>query len=78
MAAETADLLIHDARLLATVDDDGHEPRAYAPMTAAPIFDWLRSLYPRWTAAIDEEAEYLAAWVGLAAARRVQPQRDST
>ena len=35
-------------------------------MTAAPLFGWLQSLYPLWTAAIDEEAEYLAAWVGLA------------
>ena len=35
-------------------------------MTSAPLFGWLQSLYPLWTAAIDEEAEYLAAWVGLA------------
>ena len=41
--------------------------RAYPPMTSAPLFGWLQSLYPLWTAAIDEEAEYLAAWVGLAA-----------
>lgn len=40
--------------------------RAYTPMTAAPLFGWLQSLYPLWTAAIDEESEYLAAWVGLA------------
>jgi cytosine/adenosine deaminase-related metal-dependent hydrolase len=40
--------------------------RAYSPMTSAPLFGWLQSLYPLWTAAIDEEAEYLAAWVGLA------------
>jgi len=40
--------------------------RAYPPMTSAPLFGWLQSLYPLWTAAIDEEAEYLAAWVGLA------------
>jgi len=40
--------------------------RAYAPMTSAPLFGWLQSLYPLWTSAIDEEAEYLAAWVGLA------------
>ncbi len=40
--------------------------REYPPMTSAPLFGWLRSLYPLWTAAIDEEAEYLAAWVGLA------------
>ncbi len=35
-------------------------------MTSALLFGWLQSLYPLWTAAIDEEAEYLAAWVGLA------------
>ena len=40
--------------------------RAYRPMTSAPLFGWLESLYPLWTAAIDEEAVYLAAWVGLA------------
>ena len=40
--------------------------RAYSPMTSAPLFGWLQSLYPLWTAAIDEEAEYLAAWIGLA------------
>ena len=113
-----ADLLIHDAWLVATVDHDRRElpggwvaitdgfisgvggsndamppaakripaegclvtpglvnshhhlfqnlTRAYTPMTDAPLFGWLQSLYPLWTAAIDEEAEYLAAWVGLA------------
>jgi cytosine/adenosine deaminase-related metal-dependent hydrolase len=113
-----ADLLIHDAWLVATVDDARQElpggwvaitnglisgvggsddlapaaaerisaegclvtpglinthhhlfqnlTRAYTPMTAAPLFGWLQSLYPLWTAAIDEESEYLAAWVGLA------------
>ena len=40
--------------------------RAYRPMTAAPLFGWLQSLYPLWTKSIDEEAVYLAAWVGLA------------
>jgi cytosine/adenosine deaminase-related metal-dependent hydrolase len=40
--------------------------RAYPPMTSAPLFGWLQALYPLWTQAIDEEAEYLAAWVGLA------------
>ncbi|MED5361215.1 MAG: 8-oxoguanine deaminase [Actinomycetota bacterium] len=40
--------------------------RAYRPMTAAPLFGWLQSLYPLWTSSIDEEAVYLAAWVGLA------------
>jgi len=41
-------------------------PRAYTPMTSAPLFGWLQALYPLWTAAIDEESEFLAAWVGLA------------
>jgi len=40
--------------------------RAYTPMTSAPLFGWLQALYPLWTANIDEEAEYTAAWVGLA------------
>ncbi|MDE0873424.1 MAG: 8-oxoguanine deaminase [Acidimicrobiales bacterium] len=40
--------------------------RAYRPMTSAPLFGWLQSLYPLWTASIDEESMYLAAWVGLA------------
>ncbi len=40
--------------------------RAYPPMTGEPLFGWLQSLYPLWTAALDEEAEYHAAWVGLA------------
>ena len=39
--------------------------RAYPPMTTAPLFGWLRTLYPLW-AGIDEEAVYTAAWVGLA------------
>ncbi len=40
--------------------------RAYTPMTSQPLFGWLQSLYPLWTANIDEEAVYTAAWVGLA------------
>lgn len=40
--------------------------RAWGPMTSAPLFGWLETLYPTWTANIDEESEYLAAWVGLA------------
>lgn len=40
--------------------------RAYAPMTAAPLFGWLQALYPLWTANLDEEAVHTAAWVGLA------------
>ena len=40
--------------------------RAYTPMTSAPLFGWLQTLYPLWTAALDEEAVHVAAWVGLA------------
>ena len=39
--------------------------RAYRPMTSAPLFGWLKSLYPLWSH-IDEEAIYESAWVGLA------------
>jgi cytosine/adenosine deaminase-related metal-dependent hydrolase len=40
--------------------------RAYRPMTSAPLFGWLKELYPLWTANLDEEAVHVAAWVGLA------------
>lgn len=39
--------------------------RSYRPAVNASLFDWLTTLYPRW-AALDEEAAYLSAWVGLA------------
>ncbi len=39
--------------------------RAYPPMTSAPLFGWLQSLYPLWRR-LDEEAAYVSAWVGLA------------
>ncbi len=39
--------------------------RAWPPMTSKPLFGWLRTLYPQWRA-LDEEAAYLSAWVGLA------------
>jgi len=39
--------------------------RSYRPAVNASLFDWLSTLYPRW-AALDEEAAYLSAWVGLA------------
>jgi cytosine/adenosine deaminase-related metal-dependent hydrolase len=39
--------------------------RAYPPMTGAPLFGWLRSLYPLWRA-LDEESAHVSAWVGLA------------
>lgn len=38
--------------------------RAYAPVVNHTLFEWLTGLYPLWTG-IDEEASYLAAWVGL-------------
>ena len=112
-----ADLLLHDARLVATCDADRREidggwvavsgglisavggptdappeatqrldargclvtpglvnthhhlyqnlTRAYPPMTSAPLFGWLQTLYPLW-AGIDTEAVYVSAWVGLA------------
>ena len=111
------DLLIHNARLVATVDPDRRElaggwvaitdglisgvgastdpqppatatidatdclvtpglvnshhhlfqnlTRAFPPMTKAPLFGWLKTLYPLW-AAIDQEAVFTSAWVGLA------------
>jgi cytosine/adenosine deaminase-related metal-dependent hydrolase len=39
--------------------------RAHPPMTDKPLFGWLQSLYPLWTA-LDTEGAYLSAWVGLA------------
>lgn len=39
--------------------------RAWPPMTNAPLFGWLQSLYPLWSA-LDTESVYLSAWVGLA------------
>jgi cytosine/adenosine deaminase-related metal-dependent hydrolase len=39
--------------------------RAHPEMTEKPLFGWLRSLYPRWRA-LDTDAAYLSAWVGLA------------
>ncbi len=40
--------------------------RAWEPMTSKPLFGWLETLYPTWTDNLDEEAVFLAAWVGLA------------
>ncbi len=39
--------------------------RAYPPMTNAPLFGWLQTLYPLWRV-LDEEAAHVSAWVGLA------------
>lgn len=38
--------------------------RAYGPANRAGLFEWLRTLYPLWSR-LDEEAVYLAAYVGL-------------
>jgi cytosine/adenosine deaminase-related metal-dependent hydrolase len=39
--------------------------RAFPPMTTAPLFGWLETLYPLWRG-LDEEAAHVSAWVGLA------------
>jgi cytosine/adenosine deaminase-related metal-dependent hydrolase len=39
--------------------------RAYPPMTDKPLFGWLQSLYPLWSA-IDTESVYVSTWIGLA------------
>ncbi|MER6125739.1 8-oxoguanine deaminase [Streptomyces sp. NPDC001795] len=39
--------------------------RSYAPAVNASLFDWLTTLYPLW-AALDDEAVYVSAYVGMA------------
>ena len=39
--------------------------RAFPPMTNAPLFGWLQTLYPLWRA-LDEESANVSAWIGLA------------
>jgi len=39
--------------------------RSYAPAVNGTLFDWLTTLYPLW-AALDEEAAYVSAYVGMA------------
>jgi cytosine/adenosine deaminase-related metal-dependent hydrolase len=39
--------------------------RSYRPVVNGTLFEWLTGLYPLWSA-LDEEASYLSAWVGLA------------
>ena len=39
--------------------------RSYRPAVNGTLFQWLTTLYPRWSR-LDEEAAYLSAWVGLA------------
>ena len=34
-------------------------------MTSSALFNWLQTLYPLWRA-LDSEAAYLSAWIGLA------------
>jgi cytosine/adenosine deaminase-related metal-dependent hydrolase len=39
--------------------------RSFAPAVNGTLFQWLTTLYPRWSA-LDEEAAYVSAWIGLA------------
>lgn len=39
--------------------------RSFAPAVNGSLFDWLTTLYPLW-AALDEEASYVSAYVGMA------------
>jgi cytosine/adenosine deaminase-related metal-dependent hydrolase len=39
--------------------------RAFPPMSSAPLFGWLQTLYPLWRG-LDEEAAYVSGWIGLA------------
>ncbi len=39
--------------------------RSFRPAVNGTLFEWLTTLYPRW-AALDEEAAYVSAWIGLA------------
>lgn len=39
--------------------------RAYPPMTSAPLFGWLQTLYPLWST-LDEESAFVSAWIALA------------
>jgi cytosine/adenosine deaminase-related metal-dependent hydrolase len=39
--------------------------RAYPPMTDSPLFGWLTTLYPLWSA-LDTESVYVSTWIGLA------------
>ena len=38
--------------------------RAFPPMTNAPLFGWLQTLYPLWRS-LDEESAHVSAWIGL-------------
>lgn len=39
--------------------------RSYAPAVGGTLFEWLTTLYPLWSA-LDEEAAYVSAYVGMA------------
>src|SRR4051794_41735441 len=39
--------------------------RSYRPAVNGTLFQWLTTLYPKWSR-LDEEAAYVSAWIGLA------------
>src|SRR5256885_4261983 len=39
--------------------------RSFRPAVNGTLFQWLTTLYPRWSR-LDEEAAYVSAWIGLA------------
>ena len=39
--------------------------RSYKPAVNGTLFQWLTTLYPKWSR-LDEEAAYVSAWIGLA------------
>jgi cytosine/adenosine deaminase-related metal-dependent hydrolase len=39
--------------------------RSFRPAVNGTLFEWLTTLYPRWSL-LDEEAAYVSAWIGLA------------
>src|ERR1700694_2875502 len=39
--------------------------RSFRPAVNGTLFEWLTTLYPRWSR-LDEEAAYVSAWIGLA------------
>ena len=71
-APPSADLVIDATNCLVTpglVNTHHHLyqnlTRALPAMTSAPLFGWLRTLYPLWRA-LDEESAHVSAWIGLA------------
>ena len=49
--------------------------RAYSPMTSAPLFGWLQTLYPLWRQ-LDEEAAYVELRLRLAGSLRKRRQKE--